>query len=100
MGVEALAGLLLRWGGETIVKLAVEIYRQWAHDASIRDAERSRMALAASELARRALDWKDRHPLPPPGGDPLAGLRVRDGADRIDPLPPQDSAQAGPDRPT
>ena len=99
MGVEALAGLLLRWGGETIVKLAVEIYRQWAHDAALVDAERSRMALAASELARRALDWKDRHPLPPPGGDPLAGLRVRDDAPSIGRVPPADPPQAGPDRP-
>ena len=100
VGLEALAGLLLKWGGETVVKLALEIYRQWAHDAQIRDTERAAMALAASELARRALEWKDAHPVPVVDGDPLAGLGVHDDAPRIVRVQGQDSPKTDVDRPT
>jgi len=100
VGLEALAGLLLKWGGETIVKLALEIYRQWAHDAQIRDTERAAMALAASELARRALEWKDTHPVSGTDGNALAGLRVLDDAPRIANIPAPDSPTTDVDRST
>lgn len=91
MGLDALAAVLAR--------ITVAVLQWWAQRQDLRDTEQAKMALAASELARRALEWKERHPLPPAGGNPLAEFRLRDGADRITPVPADDPGPANPDRP-
>ena len=81
--MEALAGLLLKWGGEAIVKLAVELIKQWSHDLSIRKDERAKMALAAYGFAVLAL----RYQADAAGrGDGGASLRVREGGGTV-PIP-------------
>jgi len=54
-GLEALAGVLLKWGGETLVKLASEMVRQYLARRDIQDAERGRLLLelAGQEQAQR-----------------------------------------------
>lgn len=79
-GVDWLAGLLLRYLGESAVKLALEVYRQWSHDMAVRDEERGRIALRALTLANEALAWKADAAASGGGGE----LRVRDGAGAIE----------------
>lgn len=91
-GVDWLAGLLLRYLGESAVKLALEVYRQWAHDQSIRNEERGRVALQALTLANEALVWKAAAAT---SGDGGARLRVRDGAGTTIELPGDDPRPPG-----
>lgn len=71
------------WGtvlGELVAKVALSIFQEWARNQAIRNEERAKMALAASELAQRALAWSERASSRSDGG---AGLQPRSGAPKI-----------------
>jgi hypothetical protein len=68
--------------GEILARVAVEVLKWWGERQAIRNEVRAKLALEASELARKALEWKEDHPVVL-GPDPLGDFRVQPGGKHL-----------------